>query len=272
MWAPLWLQIVLGLAWGLLSLPLFSWAWRVYRRWQSVLRDENLRAGKEPDISGVAVFTLVGTMAMLILAGILTLAMAGVMNGLASFAWRPEPDAIYFERPRLILYILLAMLPAIILSVAPIDAFGRAVYRSKFDTMLLHSSAFGDSVGRVRACSVGLRWFVLVCWVGVLLSFAASLRWFTQVGPDAITLGKHSMWTPLVVEPSEIKAVYGVDSFIAPSGDVVTRYHPVIELHNGDHIDFSGEAGGEPEPLARVLEAWADRHDLPFNRVPAYPG
>lgn len=236
-----------------------------------MLADESLSNEDAPCWSRVFLFTIVMMFTMFFMAAVLTLGMVLVMEGLARVSWRSMPPGEYFERPGLILFTLIVMIPAIVVSIAPIDMLGRAVYGSSYQRLFVASSARGGSLKTARQSAVFLRWILLVAWVLVLVAFAASLRWFTWVGDDRIAIRRPWHGSPCIITPEDIRAVYGVDSFKAPNGNVVDRYHPVIELRNGNHIDFSGEADGHPELLARVLEDWSARHGVAFARSPLYP-
>lgn len=271
MWAPLWLQLVLVLVWGLASFPFFYWSMRRCRSWREILADEAVKTEIAPGGRRLFMFNVTILLTMFGTVVLLTLGMVFFMEGLARLAWGTMPSGEYLERPGLIVFCVIVMIPAIAVSIAPIDMLGRTIYRSGYQQLFVASSTRNGSPKSARQAVAFLRWCLIAGWIFVLVGFAASLRWFTWVGHDRIVVGKPWEWVPRVVAPADIRAIYGVESFTAPNGNTVMRYHPVIELRSGDHIDFSGEADGNPESLARVLEGWSGRHEIVFARSPTYP-
>lgn len=268
---PLWWQAIAVLVWGAASFPLFYWSVHRCRIWKVMLVDQEADLRNQSKFAENASFALIMMIGMFAVAAALTFGMAFVMHGTAGPLWRSAPTGEYFSRPGIWTYVAFVMIPAIAASVAPLDSIGRAVFRSNYQQLFVQSSRQGGSLKSARQSSTFLCWANWVAWVVLLVAFAASLRWFTWVGPDRIVVGRPWQWATRVVVPGEIRAIYGVDSFTAPNGNTVMDYHPVIELRNGDHIDFSREADGNSEPLARALEGWSGRHGVSFTRLPIYP-
>lgn len=239
------------------------------RSWRAVFADEVVET--EVALGRLFMFNVTILLTMFCTVALLTLGMVLFMEGLARLAWRAMPPGEYFARPGPLTFCVIVMIPAIAVSIAPIDLLARAMFRSTYRPLFLASSTRKGSLKSARQAAVFLKWCLICGWILVLVAFAASLRWFTWVGPDRIVVGRPWQWATRVVVPGEIRAIYGVDSFTAPNGNAVMRYHPVIELRNGDHIDFSREADGNPEPLARVLEGWSGRHGIVFAKSPTYP-
>jgi hypothetical protein len=268
---PLWLQAIAVLVWGAASFPLFYWSVHRCRIWKVMLVDQEADFRNQSKFTENASFTLIMMIGMFAIAAALIFGMAFAMHETAGLLWRSAPTGEYFSRPGIWAYVLFVMIPAIAASVAPLDSIGRRVFRSNYQQLFVQSARQGGSLKSARYSSIFLCWANWVAWVVLLVAFAGSLRWFTWVGEDRVVIGRPWKGSARVVTPGDIRVVYGVESFRAPAGNLVVHYHPVIEFSSTDYVEFSGEAGGKPERLARVLEAWSGRHGVSFTRLPIYP-